>query len=181
MQGRRVRSDRLRKFVGSCAAARHKISNTQVGSDAYRLGEGRALNQRDQYRRGSITVLIGRSAQGVHQSDSSWRGDERRQPWANWLTHSALRPADLATAAHFFVSEAMKVANSDGVQGLGSAPNAVSLVRSSADFTPALMTALSFSTMLAGVPAGATMPTQKLTLNSSYPSSAIVGTSGNSA
>src|SRR6266436_3371766 len=74
--------------------------------------------------------------------------------------YSGLRLDSLAIAAHFGRSAAMKAAKSCGVPGLASAASVLRRACISGDLRPALMAALSFATISAGVAAGAMTPIQ---------------------
>ena len=70
--------------------------------------------------------------------------------------------------------------NSCGVPGRVWAAMVLSRAWMSADFTPALIAALSLSTISGGVPAGAMTPHQESATKSVNPLSIMVGTSGRS-
>src|SRR5438552_2574180 len=76
------------------------------------------------------------------------------------LHSAASMPASLISFAHFAWSSRMKRANSSGVLPPGSAPSAVIFARTSACASTLFTSALSFSTMLPGVAAGASRPNQ---------------------
>src|SRR5947208_4863215 len=76
------------------------------------------------------------------------------------LHSAASMPACLISFAHFAWSSRMKRANSSGVLPPGSAPSAVIFARTSACASTLFTSALSFSTMLPGVAAGASRPNQ---------------------
>ena len=69
---------------------------------------------------------------------------------------SALR----TTSLHLRVSASMKPANSAALPPRGCRPSAISLWRSAGSFSARLASALSRSTVRAGVPAGAIRPNQ---------------------
>src|SRR5262249_56774556 len=72
--------------------------------------------------------------------------------------HSSLMPANAITSAHFSVSAAISLPNSAGELGYGILPNAAQCDLTFASARPALITALSLSTMLAAGPLYAAMP-----------------------
>src|SRR5262249_52287404 len=72
--------------------------------------------------------------------------------------HCGCTPAALMTAAHLSRSLARKAANSWGEEILASTPSLTKVLAISGDCRPALMAALSRSTIAPGVPAGATTP-----------------------
>src|SRR5262245_16317655 len=78
------------------------------------------------------------------------------------IVQSKLMPAIFATARHFSVSATMKSAKSLGEPGLACAPTFARLSRRAGGLCPSLMAPLSFSTISAGVPAGATTPDQNV-------------------
>jgi hypothetical protein len=74
------------------------------------------------------------------------------------LAYSGLIPADRTTLAHFSVSAAISWPKAWGGPGSGSPPMAASRAFRPGSAIPALISRLSFSTMSAGVLAGAAMP-----------------------
>ena len=66
--------------------------------------------------------------------------------------YSGLMFANLITLAHFLVSSAMRLANSEGVIGIGSVPKAISRAFMVKSVTMALISLLSFSMISLAVP-----------------------------
>src|SRR3954453_18256092 len=77
--------------------------------------------------------------------------------------HSAFAPENLITLAHFSVSPTMSVDSSRGDSGSGTLLKSAIRVRSRGSASAMLMSAESFSTISAGVLAGAPMPNHELT------------------
>src|SRR6202048_4299611 len=76
--------------------------------------------------------------------------------------YSGLMPASLITLAHFSVSSAMNLPNFAGVIGVDSTPKVKRRAFKSGAATPAVLSLLSLSMIVAGVPVGAQMPYQPL-------------------
>src|SRR5262245_12459311 len=76
------------------------------------------------------------------------------------LAHSGLMPASRTTLPHFSVSSAMNLPKSAGEPENTAQPRSVSRSRVLASASAALISLLSFSTISAGVPLGATIPYQ---------------------
>ena len=76
--------------------------------------------------------------------------------------HSALMCADEITVAHLRVSSAVNFSSAAGLIGDGWTPNAARRALLLGSLRLALISAFSFSTIAAGVPFGAPMPSQAL-------------------
>ena len=96
--------------------------------------------------------------------------------------HSAtFTPVTRTTSAHFGISCWMMAANSAGVVIFGSMPSLAKLARSSGDFNPSLIAALSLSITAAGVPGRRHhAEVDVVGLHPGIPASTKVGTSGSS-
>src|SRR5215213_2436386 len=97
---------------------------------------------------------------------------------ARVLAQSGLMFAARITRLHFSVSSAISLANSAGDPGIGGAIRSARRARNAVSASAALISWLSFSVTMAGVPLGATRPHQPL---ASYPDkvSPTVGISDN--
>src|SRR5262249_45086668 len=82
------------------------------------------------------------------------------------LAHSALAPESWTSAAQVASSRRMNAVNSCGEPGLAMALKRARFSFISVDWRPALMARLSVSTILGGVPAGATTPVQASSVKS---------------
>src|SRR4029077_16987797 len=78
------------------------------------------------------------------------------------MDYSTLMPANLITFAHFSVSAAISLPNSDGPITIGSAPKAASRASRAGSAKAALVSLLSLSTIAGGVIFGAQSPHQLL-------------------
>ena len=90
-------------------------------------------------------------------------------------------PVSLAIAVHRGASAPMNAAKSCGEPIFASALKRARPFWASLDLRISLTAPFSFSTIAAGVPAGASSPDQNEAISLGYPLSAVVGTSGNSA
>src|SRR5262249_26452026 len=116
------------------------------------------------------------------------QGKGRRQPAdagaddsdMSRLLHGDFTPDAFTTAVQRGISAVTKAAKSCAEPILLSKPSLFMLAISSGDCSAALIAALSFSTISAGVPAGAQAPVQNSRDSSPSPSSFMVGTLGKS-
>ena len=140
---------------------------------------GRSDSGRDRvrYRRGRACGL-GRAHQRRGRRERRGLNGSAVTARTGFAAQSTLIPAADVTAVHFVISAVMKLARSCGVPSRNSAPRSANCVRISCACMHSLMTELSLATMAAGVPAGATMPSQNKDTILGKPASAVVGTSG---
>src|SRR5205807_10347820 len=96
---------------------------------------------------------------------------ERCHRWdrGNVTAHSGCTPEAFTIGGHFFISAARKVAYCGIDQNCGSKPSLLRPAASSGDFIASLISALSFSRIAGGVPAGARKPAQKVRDNCGRP------------